>query len=144
MLWKRVATTGIPPAKHTLTWTKLVTNGELLRPRAGHTNIALGKNLFVFGGFTDAEDLYNDLYMFDLVIDRMPLRGVLLSNNIKKTVADDFRRCNFCYLNMKTPAASNASPPHEVSGGVKSSLEVNSTPNPNLGYDGESHPLTGE
>ncbi|KAD2805962.1 hypothetical protein R6Q59_027963 [Mikania micrantha] len=50
----------------TLTWTKLVTNGELLPPRAGHTTIALGKNLFVFGGFTDAEDLYDDLYMLDL------------------------------------------------------------------------------
>lgn len=100
MVWKRVATTGIPPAKRnshtcvswknkiiviggedtqnyymsdvqmldtdTLTWTKLVTNGDLLPPRAGHTTIALGKNLFVFGGFTDAEDLYDDLYMFDL------------------------------------------------------------------------------
>ncbi|KAJ0680400.1 putative transcription factor WD40-like family [Helianthus annuus] len=100
MVWKRVATTGIPPSKRnshtcvswsnkiiviggedtqnyylsdvqmldtdTLTWTKLVTNGELLPPRAGHTTIALGKNLFVFGGFTDAEDLFDDLYMFDL------------------------------------------------------------------------------
>ncbi|KAI3785649.1 hypothetical protein L1987_44773 [Smallanthus sonchifolius] len=100
MVWKRVATTGIPPAKRnshtcvswknkiiviggedtqnyymsdvqmldtdTLTWTKLITNGELLPPRAGHTTVALGKNLFVFGGFTDAEDLYDDLYMFDL------------------------------------------------------------------------------
>ncbi|KAK9054443.1 hypothetical protein SSX86_025521 [Deinandra increscens subsp. villosa] len=100
MVWKRVATTGIPPSKRnshtcvswtnkiiviggedtqnyylsdiqmldtdTLTWTKLVTNGEMLPPRAGHTTIALGKNLFVFGGFTDAEDLYDDLYMFDL------------------------------------------------------------------------------
>ncbi|XP_076936454.1 uncharacterized protein LOC143603567 [Bidens hawaiensis] len=100
MVWKRVATMGIPPAKRnshtcvswsnkiiviggedtqnyylsdvqmldtdTLTWTKLVTNGEPLPPRAGHTTIALGKNLFVFGGFTDAEDLFDDLYMFDL------------------------------------------------------------------------------
>lgn len=100
MVWKRMATTGIPPAKRnshtcvswknkiiviggedtqnyymsdvqmldtdTLTWTKLVTNGELLPPRAGHTTIALGNNLFVFGGFTDSEDLYDDLYMFDL------------------------------------------------------------------------------
>ncbi|PWA99830.1 galactose oxidase/kelch, beta-propeller [Artemisia annua] len=100
MVWKRVATNGIPPAKRnshtcvswknkiiviggedtqnyylsdvhmldtdTLTWTKLVTNGELLPPRAGHTTIALGKYLFVFGGFTDDEDLYDDLYMFDL------------------------------------------------------------------------------
>nr|KAJ0206869.1 hypothetical protein LSAT_V11C500244390 [Lactuca sativa] len=51
----------------TLTWTKLVTSGKILPPRAVHTYIALGKNLFVFGGFTDAVDLYNDLYMFDLV-----------------------------------------------------------------------------
>ncbi|CAI9281517.1 unnamed protein product [Lactuca saligna] len=377
MLWKRVATTGIPPAKRnshtcvswknkiiviggedtqnyymsdvhmldadTLTWTKLVTNGELLPPRAGHTTIALGKNLFVFGGFTDAEDLYNDLYMFDLetftwtkvmtigegpsarfsmagstlhpqhggvlmfiggcnkklealddmfylftgivtenerderkleklslrkqlrlksqeqqgltltpvcdtdtppmltletdkpmampshvqfppnrqnvyvneyhnphgkrtfqakvtknitncytietVIDGKPLRGVLFSNNIKKTAADDLRRkrvavesgkkgfehvmmdttkspdpeqhhtpgATSAASDMKTPAASNASPPHEVSGGVKSSLEVNklnpstaaedtanSIPNPNHAHEGESEALTGE
>ncbi|MFS7985356.1 putative kelch-type beta propeller [Helianthus anomalus] len=44
----------------------LITNGELLPPRAGHTTVALGKNLLVFGGFTDAEDLYDDLYMFNL------------------------------------------------------------------------------
>ncbi|KAL9993544.1 putative kelch-type beta propeller [Helianthus debilis subsp. tardiflorus] len=100
MVWKRVATAEIPPAKHnihtcvswknkiiviggedtqnyymsdvqmldtdTLTWTKLITNGELLPPRVGHTTVALGKNSLVFGGFTDAEDLYEDLYMFDL------------------------------------------------------------------------------
>ncbi|XP_024970653.1 rab9 effector protein with kelch motifs-like isoform X3 [Cynara cardunculus var. scolymus] len=280
MVWKRVATTGIPPAKRnshtcvswknkiiviggedtqnyymsdvqmldtdTLTWTKLVTNGELLPPRAGHTTIALGKNLFVFGGFTDAEDLYDDLYMFDLetfswtkvmttgegpsarfsmagstlhpqlggvlifmggcnkslealddmfylftdrqniylneyhnphgkrtfqakvtknitncytietVIDGKPLRGVLFSNNIgsKKAAADDLRRkrvavdsgkkgfehvmmdnakrpehqmqgATSAASDMKTPAASNVSPPHEVSGGRKSSLEFN-------------------
>ncbi|MFS8002487.1 putative galactose oxidase/kelch, beta-propeller, kelch-type beta propeller [Helianthus anomalus] len=34
---------------NTLTWTKLITNGELLPPRAGHTTVALGKNLLVFG-----------------------------------------------------------------------------------------------
>ncbi|MFS8020029.1 putative kelch-type beta propeller [Helianthus anomalus] len=82
MVWKRVATMGISPAKRnshtcvswknkiiviggedtqnyymsdvqmldtdTLTWTKLITNGELLPPRAGHTTIAFGKNLLVF------------------------------------------------------------------------------------------------
>ncbi|CAH1452823.1 unnamed protein product [Lactuca virosa] len=275
-------------AKHTLTWTKLVTNGELLPSRAGHTNIALGKNLFVFGGFTDAEDLYNNLYMFDLEtftwtkvmtigegpsarfsmagstlhpqhggalifiggcnkklealddmfylftgiitkngrderkLEKLSLRKqlrlksqehqgltltpvcdtdtqwqcqvisnfhqeaeVLFSNNIKKTVVDDLRRKRVAVesvkkgfehdttkspepehhthgttsaaSDMKTPATSNASPPHEVAGGVKSSLEVNklnpstaaedtanSIPNPNLGHDGESQPLTGE
>ncbi|KAI7753914.1 hypothetical protein M8C21_011990 [Ambrosia artemisiifolia] len=282
MVWKRVATTGIPPSKRnshtcvswtnkiiviggedtqnyylsdvqmldtdTLTWTKLVTNGEPLPPRAGHTTIALGKNLFVFGGFTDAEDLFDDLYMFDLglvienerderkleklslrkklrlksqeqqnvnpvcdspmssmsmpththtqfspngqniylnechnangkrtfqakvtksitncytietVIDGKPLRGVLFSNNLgsKKPAADDLRRkrvvvdggkksfehvmmdttrspehqtpgANSAASDMKTPANSNVSPSHEVSGGRKSSLELNMT-----------------
>nr|XP_043615824.1 rab9 effector protein with kelch motifs [Erigeron canadensis] len=306
----------------TLTWTKLVTNGELLPPRAGHTTIALGNYLFVFGGFTDAEDLYDDLYMFDLetfkwtkvvtlgvgpsarfsmagstlhpqhggslifiggcnkslealddmfylytglvienerderkleklslrkqlrlksqeqqsgnpmydtpmisletshnrpmtipshmqfssntpntysheyhnahgkrmfqakvtknitncytietVIDGKPLRGVLFSNNIgsNKPAADDLRRKRVAVdtrspehqtpgttsaaSDMKTPAASNVSPSHEVSGGRKSSLEFNrtntstaadDTANSIPNYDGQSQPLTGE
>ncbi|XP_022921955.1 acyl-CoA-binding domain-containing protein 6-like [Cucurbita moschata] len=50
----------------TLVWTELKTSGELLPPRAGHTTIAFGKSLFVFGGFTDAQNLYNDLHMLDI------------------------------------------------------------------------------
>ncbi|KAK2411441.1 Galactose oxidase/kelch repeat superfamily protein [Trifolium repens] len=49
----------------TLVWRELSTSGQLLPPRAGHSTISLGKNLFVFGGFTDAQNLYNDLYMLD-------------------------------------------------------------------------------
>lgn len=49
----------------TLLWTKLNTTGMILTPRAGHSTIALGKSLFVFGGFTDAQNLYDDLYMLD-------------------------------------------------------------------------------
>lgn len=37
----------------------------MLPPRAGHTTVAFGKNLFVFGGFTDAQNLYDDLHMLD-------------------------------------------------------------------------------
>ncbi|XP_052179760.1 protein GLUTELIN PRECURSOR ACCUMULATION 3-like isoform X2 [Diospyros lotus] len=50
----------------TLVWTKLSTSGQLLPPRAGHSTIALGKNLFVFGGFTDESNLYDDIYMLDV------------------------------------------------------------------------------
>lgn len=40
--------------------------GQLLPPRGGHTTIAFGKTLFVFGGFSDEQNLYDDVYMLDL------------------------------------------------------------------------------
>ncbi|RDX97342.1 Kelch domain-containing protein 3, partial [Mucuna pruriens] len=50
----------------TLIWRELSTSGQLLPPRAGHSTVSFGKNLFIFGGFTDAQNLYNDLYMLDI------------------------------------------------------------------------------
>ncbi|KAI9117247.1 hypothetical protein K1719_011413 [Acacia pycnantha] len=50
----------------TLIWRELNTSGQLLLPRAGHSTVSFGKNLFVFGGFTDSQSLYNDLYMLDV------------------------------------------------------------------------------
>jgi len=50
----------------TLMWSKLETSGQLLPPRGGHTTVALGKNLFIFGGFTDESSLYDDIYMIDV------------------------------------------------------------------------------
>ncbi|XP_022737508.1 kelch domain-containing protein 3-like isoform X3 [Durio zibethinus] len=50
----------------TLAWKELNTSGQMLPPRAGHSTVAFGKNLFVFGGFTDAQNLYDDLYMLDV------------------------------------------------------------------------------
>ncbi|TKY73289.1 Host cell factor [Spatholobus suberectus] len=50
----------------TLIWRELNTSGQSLLPRAGHSTVSFGKNLFVFGGFTDAQSLYNDLYMLDI------------------------------------------------------------------------------
>ncbi|KHG24684.1 Tip elongation aberrant 1 [Gossypium arboreum] len=50
----------------TLAWKELNTSGQMLTPRAGHSTVAFGKNLFVFGGFTDAQNLYDDLYMLDV------------------------------------------------------------------------------
>ncbi|XP_057791933.1 tip elongation aberrant protein 1-like [Salvia miltiorrhiza] len=50
----------------TLVWCKLNTTGQLLPPRGGHTTISLGKNLFVFGGFSDEQNLYSDVYMLDI------------------------------------------------------------------------------
>lgn len=41
----------------------------MLPPRAGHTTVAFGRNLFVFGGFTDAQNLYDDLHMLDAGMD---------------------------------------------------------------------------
>ncbi|XP_052723198.1 tip elongation aberrant protein 1 isoform X8 [Vigna angularis] len=54
----------------TLIWRELSTSGQLLPPRAGHSTVSFGKNLFIFGGFTDAQNLYNDLYMLDIGIAR--------------------------------------------------------------------------
>ncbi|KAM7280527.1 hypothetical protein ACFE04_007661 [Oxalis oulophora] len=50
----------------TLMWKELRTTGPMLPPRASHTTVAFGKNLFVFGGFTDGQNLFNDLYMLDV------------------------------------------------------------------------------
>ncbi|KAH8487145.1 hypothetical protein H0E87_025934 [Populus deltoides] len=50
----------------TLVWKELNTLGQKLPPRAGHSTVAFGKNLFVFGGFTDAQNLYDDFYMLDV------------------------------------------------------------------------------
>lgn len=47
-----------------LVWTEL-TNLRM-PPRAGHTAVAFGKNLFVFGGFTDAQNLYDDLNILNI------------------------------------------------------------------------------
>ncbi|XP_048500332.1 acyl-CoA-binding domain-containing protein 6 isoform X6 [Beta vulgaris subsp. vulgaris] len=51
---------------NTLVWRELNTSGQLLPPRAGHSTVAFGKHIFVFGGFTDAQNLYDDLYMLDV------------------------------------------------------------------------------
>lgn len=50
----------------TLVWCKLNTTGQNLPPRAGHTTIAFGKNLFVFGGFANDQSLFNDVYVLDV------------------------------------------------------------------------------
>ncbi|XP_061351969.1 uncharacterized protein LOC133296940 [Gastrolobium bilobum] len=50
----------------TLIWRDLCMSGQLLTPRAGHSTVSFGKNLFVFGGFTHAQSLYNDMYMLDV------------------------------------------------------------------------------
>ncbi|KAL2642337.1 hypothetical protein R1flu_009924 [Riccia fluitans] len=50
----------------TLVWKELRTSGQKLVPRAGHTTIALGKYLFVFGGFTDNRKLFDDLHVLHL------------------------------------------------------------------------------
>lgn len=57
---------GIVVSLDTLIWGKLNTSGQLLPPRAGHTTVALGRNMFVFGGFTDEQNLYDDIYMLDV------------------------------------------------------------------------------
>ncbi|XP_009596275.1 uncharacterized protein LOC107831980 [Nicotiana tabacum] len=50
----------------TLVWCKLNTTGQNLPPRAGHTTVAFGKNLFVFGGFANDQSLFNDVYVLDV------------------------------------------------------------------------------
>ncbi|CAN6477123.1 unnamed protein product [Victoria cruziana] len=50
----------------TLVWRELSTSGQILPPRAGHSTVALGKYLFVFGGFTDDRNLYDDLHVLNI------------------------------------------------------------------------------
>ncbi|EPS71470.1 hypothetical protein M569_03290, partial [Genlisea aurea] len=50
----------------TLVWCKLNTTGQLLPPRGGHTTICFNRHLFVFGGFSDEQNLYDDIYMLDI------------------------------------------------------------------------------
>ncbi|GAB2270150.1 hypothetical protein Dimus_005058 [Dionaea muscipula] len=50
----------------TLVWREMNTSGKLLLPRAGHSTVALGRYLFIFGGFSDAQNLYDDLCMLDV------------------------------------------------------------------------------
>ncbi|XP_074571348.1 protein GLUTELIN PRECURSOR ACCUMULATION 3-like [Curcuma longa] len=50
----------------TLVWEPLKTFGKIFPPRAGHTTVPLGSNLFVFGGFSDAKNLYDDLYVLNV------------------------------------------------------------------------------
>lgn len=50
----------------TLVWKELSTSGQMLTPRAGHSTVALGKHLFVFGGFTDDRNLYDDLHVLNV------------------------------------------------------------------------------
>ncbi|XP_078430160.1 uncharacterized protein LOC144702137 isoform X2 [Wolffia australiana] len=49
-----------------MVWKELSTSGQMLAPRAGHCAMALGKNLFVFGGFTDHRNLYDDLHVLNM------------------------------------------------------------------------------
>eukprot|EP00249_Psilotum_nudum_P016446 c25829_g1_i1 orf=508-1338(+) len=50
----------------TMEWKELQTSGQKLMPRAGHATVSLGKHLFVFGGFTDDRNLFDDLHMLDI------------------------------------------------------------------------------
>ncbi|KAL9269953.1 Rab9 effector protein with kelch motifs-like protein [Drosera capensis] len=50
----------------TLVWREMETYGQLLLPRAGHSTVTFGRFLFVFGGFSDAQNLFDDLNMLDV------------------------------------------------------------------------------
>ncbi|KAG2313274.1 hypothetical protein Bca52824_024831 [Brassica carinata] len=50
----------------TFAWKQLKTSGQALTPRAGHVTVVTERNLFVFGGFADSKNLYNDLFVLDL------------------------------------------------------------------------------
>ncbi|XP_039157224.1 actin-fragmin kinase-like [Eucalyptus grandis] len=50
----------------TLIWKELNTTGHTLPPRAGFLTITFGKFLLVYGGYTDAQKPYDDLYLLDV------------------------------------------------------------------------------
>lgn len=47
-------------------WKELQTSGQKLMPRAGHATVSVGKHIFVFGGFTDDRNLFDDLHMLNI------------------------------------------------------------------------------
>ncbi|RDX82475.1 tea1, partial [Mucuna pruriens] len=65
-IYQNIIYSGTSVNADTLVWRELCMSGQLLPPRAGHSTVSFGKNLFVFAGFTVAHSLYNDLYMLDL------------------------------------------------------------------------------
>ncbi|KAL3748630.1 hypothetical protein ACJRO7_009806 [Eucalyptus globulus] len=50
----------------TLMWKELNTTGHMLPPRAGYLSITFGKFLLVYGGYTEAQKPYDDLYLLDV------------------------------------------------------------------------------
>lgn len=50
----------------TLVWKELNTTSQILAPRVAHATISLGKNLFVFGRFTDDRNLFNNIYILNI------------------------------------------------------------------------------
>ncbi|XP_056175446.1 tip elongation aberrant protein 1-like [Syzygium oleosum] len=50
----------------TLMWKELNTTGDMLPPRGGRLTVTFGKILFVYGGYTEDQKLYDDLYMLDV------------------------------------------------------------------------------
>ncbi|XP_039136897.1 RING finger protein B-like isoform X2 [Dioscorea cayenensis subsp. rotundata] len=74
----------------TLSWSQISTSGQMIAPRAGHTTVALGSNLFVFGGFTDDRNLYDDLHVLNLAL---PELDVLPENRHEKfSLKKEFKR----------------------------------------------------
>ncbi|KAL0878009.1 hypothetical protein Bca101_027715 [Brassica carinata] len=55
-------------ATATCAWKQLKTSGQALTPRAGHVTVVTESNLYVFGGFADSKNLYNDLFVLNLDI----------------------------------------------------------------------------
>ncbi|KAG2313275.1 hypothetical protein Bca4012_027852 [Brassica carinata] len=53
-------------ATATCAWKQLKTSGQALTPRAGHVTVVTESNLYVFGGFADSKNLYNDLFVLNL------------------------------------------------------------------------------
>ncbi|KAK3440346.1 hypothetical protein EUGRSUZ_B00621 [Eucalyptus grandis] len=49
-----------------LMWKELNTTGHMLPPRAGYLSITFGKFLLVYGGYTEAQKPYDDLYLLDV------------------------------------------------------------------------------
>ncbi|MCO5570463.1 hypothetical protein L7F22_024185 [Adiantum nelumboides] len=47
-------------------WKEIFASRDMLMPQAGHATVAVGKYVFVFGGFTDDRKLYDDLNMLNL------------------------------------------------------------------------------
>jgi len=72
--WGRLLNTHIPTGN--LSWQQLLPQGPLPSPRAGHTATAAQGKIFIFAG-GDGARIYNDLHIFDAVVNSFLTRSSL-------------------------------------------------------------------
>nr|CAD1837950.1 unnamed protein product [Ananas comosus var. bracteatus] len=93
----------------TLAWEKMITAGQAFPPRAGHTAMTIGSNIFVFGGFRDDRNLYDDLCVLD--VDMPIINGLLDERRERISIRRELKRkCQEEYLPKERLKKDNSAP----------------------------------